>query len=147
MIWRLEDLRDGVILHGIVVATGCAFRFVSRRDRRMREALAGRPVTYQFRAGSSARRLVLEGGQARTRGGAGSADLEVVVLDLPGVLRHLAAVPNDMLGLKTTNKIDTAGNLSHLFRFGYLGALVGVYLRRRLGDDTALGRLLRAAHA
>jgi len=126
----LERVRDGAILHGMVIGIWAVFKLVKLRSGRFRKAVEAFDATYQFRTGAIGRRLVFSAGRIRTtRGLVPSPDYELVLIDPPGVLKRLYKNPNDLIKLLMENKIDQLGNNYFLFKFGYLVGLCERWFR------------------
>jgi hypothetical protein len=128
-----EKVVDAAILHGLVIVIWAVFNLVRLRSERFRQALDRFQATYQFRAGTRARRLIFSAGRIATRGGpVPSPDYELILLDPWGVLRQLLKNPNDLIRLLMENKIDQHGNNYFLFKFGYLLGLCERWFREAM---------------
>ncbi len=128
---------DEAVLHGMVLGTWAAFRLVKSRSRRFRNAIDSFDATYQFRAGSTGRRLIFSGGRISTRMGfSPSPDYELVLIDPLGALRQLFKNPDDMIRLLMENKIDQRGNNYYLFKYGYLLGLCERFFRESIEKYT-----------
>ena len=121
---------ETALLHVFVIELAAIFSLMRRRDERFARAVSDYRAVYQFVVGRSARRLIIDNGQIRTRRGKGSkVDYEIVFFDLLSALRQFSQQPNDVLQLLLQNKIDKSGNNFYLFRFGYLCGLCESRLR------------------
>jgi len=131
------QLRDRLMIHAGVFGLGLLLEVTRRHDARLQRALNGFSACYQFcTPGGAARRLIFEGGRARSRAGRDPApDYEVVLLDPLAVVGQLARDPDDVVRLLLEGKIDQRGNPYYLFKLGYLLALCERRLR-------GLGRLV-----
>lgn len=140
----LSRVETGLLFHASVVGIWLVFAFIRLIDERFRRAIESFEATYQFRVGTSTRRLIVSDSRVRTRRGAVEApEFEIVFLDLPGALRHMLKDANDMLTLMVENKIDQTGNNYYLFKFGYLCGLCERSLRELPSRILPSSRLAR----
>jgi hypothetical protein len=113
---------EGALLHALVIGLATVLEIGRRGDHRLDDALSGFEARYLFRAGASARQLLIRGERrVCSRAGIGEApDFEISFLDLHGALVGLRNGPQDVFQLLLENKIDQRGNKHYLFRLGYL---------------------------
>ena len=131
-----SELATTAMLHGLVTAMWAVFNVVGRSDPRFRRAIADFEGRYQFRAGTTTRRLVFDRGKVRAPLSIRAArepsdpDFEILFLDLPGAISGMRDHPHDVIHLLLENKIDQTGNKHYLFKLGYLVGLCEHRLRR-----------------